>query len=78
MQIISDDDFPLENLQKKKLTIFAERLLTNLLNENSCNFSAKSSTEENKIIYGTIEDLDIFKVVYNLTYIATAENFHVY
>lgn len=62
----------------KKLTIFVKRLLTVLQDENICNFSAKSSTEENKIIYGTIEDFTIWKVVCNLTYIATTEYFHVY
>ena len=52
--------------------------------ENSFNFSTKSSVEatkssieENKIIYDTIENLIIYKVVNDLIYIVIAESCHV-
>ena len=53
--------------------------------ENSFNFSTKSSIEatkssieENKIIYDTIENLIICEVVNDLIYIVIAESCHVY
>ena len=71
---MSDNDFALESLQQKNWPCSVHRLLTILQDENSFNFSTKSSFEVNKIIYSTMEILVLCKVVYNLIHIAITNN----
>ena len=68
---MSDHTFALENLQEKKWSYFVERLLAVLENEDSFVFSIQ-------IIFDTIENLVLFKSIYNLIYTGIANNFREY
>ena len=72
---MSDDDFAFQNLQEKNWPCSVERRLTVSQDEKSFEFLSKSSIEENKIIYNTLENLVLCKSVYNIIYIAVANNF---